>query len=228
MRLTKDPSTFFEQVVGFKPTKYQEDLAKNFVEHQFTAMCWSRQSGKSWIAAALLLNYALTHPNSYIGIVAPGWRQSKLVLRRIRFFLQRLPKNLCPKPARTVLYFSNGSTIEAFPNNPDTIRGPTLHVIYWDEANFTPQDEEMYTAILFTISSTKGKVLISSTPWNTDSVFYKIFHSKEYEDFVRSRVTWRESMQPNGPLDPGTHEKIRKQFAEDPWRWKREMEAEWA
>jgi phage FluMu gp28-like protein len=228
MKLSEDPITFFEQVVGFKPTVYQRDLAEKFVNNQFVAMRWSRQSGKSWIAAALLLNYALTHSGAYIGIVAPGWRQSKLVIRRIRYFLRNLPKEVCPKPARTVLYFSKGSIIEAFPNNPDTIRGPTLDVIYWDEANFTPDDVDMYTAILFTISTTKGKVLVSSTPWNTDSVFYRIFHSEEFSDFARSHVTWQQSMEPSGPLDKGTLEKIRKQFAEDPWRWKREMEAEWA
>ena len=227
-KLSEDPVTFFEQVVGFKATAYQQDLAEKFVNNQFTAMRWNRQSGKSWIASGLLLNYALTHPGCYIGIVAPGWRQSKLVIRRIRYFLRKLPNEICPKPMRTVLYFSNGSVIEAFPNNPDTIRGPTLNCIYWDEANFTPNDWDMYTAILFTISATKGKVLISSTPWNTDSLFYKIFHSEEFSDFARSHVTWRESMEPNGPLDKGTLEKIRKQFSEDPWRWKREMEAEWA
>lgn len=227
-KLSEDPVTFFEQVVGFKPTAYQHDLAEKFVKNQFVAMRWNRQSGKSWIAAGLLLNYGLTHPGAYIGIVAPGWRQSKLVIRRIRYFLRKLPKEICPKPQRTVLYFSNGSIIEAFPNNPDTIRGPTLNCLYWDEANFTPNDWDMYTAILFTISATKGKVLISSTPWNTDSVFYKIFHSEEFSDFARSHVTWKQSMEPNGPLDKNTLEKIRKQFGEDPWRWKREMEAEWA
>jgi len=170
----------------------------------------------------------MTNPGAYIGIIAPGWRQSKLVIRRIRYFLRKLPKEVCPKPQRTVLYFSNGSIIEAFPNNPETIRGPTLNLLYWDEANHTPDDWDMYTAILFTISATKGKVLISSTPWNTDSVFYKIFHSEEFSDFARSHVTWKQSMKPNGPLDEATLNKIRKQFGEDPWRWKREMEAEWA
>jgi phage FluMu gp28-like protein len=227
-RLSSDPVTFFEQVVGFKPTAYQVDLAKRFMENQFVAMRWCRQSGKSWICAALLLNYALTHPNSYIGIVAPGWRQSKLIIRRIRFFLQKLPKDICAKPARTVLYFSNGSVIEAFPNNPDTIRGPTLNVIYWDEANFTPDDADLWTAILFTISTTKGKVLVSSTPWNTDSVFYKIFHAQEFSEFLRTHVTWRDALEPNGPLDKKTLESIRKQFESDPWRFKRECEAEWA
>jgi len=108
LKLSQDPITFFERVMGFKPTAYQEDLAKRFVENQFVAICWSRQSGKGWIAAALLLNYALTHLGSYIGIVAPGWRQSKLVIRRIHYFLQKLPKEICPRPQRTVLYFSNG------------------------------------------------------------------------------------------------------------------------
>jgi len=227
-KLSEDPVTFFEQVVGFKPTAYQSDLVEKFVNHQFTAMRWNRQSGKSWIASALLLNYALTHPGAWIGIVAPGWRQSKLVIRRIQYFLRKLPHEICPKPQRTVLYFSNGSIIEAFPNSPETIRGPTLDVIFWDECNHTPNDEDLYTAILFTISTTKGKVLISSTPWNIDSVFYKIFHHEDYGDFAKSHVTWRESMEPNGPLDKGTLEKIRRQFGEDPWRWKREMEAEWA
>jgi hypothetical protein len=227
-RLSEDPVTFFEQVVGFKLTAYQMDLAEKFENNQFTAMRWNRQSGKSFTASGLLLNYALTHPGAYIGVVAPGWRQSKLVIRRIRYFLRKLPNQICPKPRRTVLYFYNGSVIEAFPNNPETIRGPTLDCIFWDEANHTPRDEDLYTAILFTISTTKGKVLISSTPWNTDSVFYKIFNHKDYGDFARSHVTWRESMEPNGPLDEGTLEKIRRQFGEDPWRWKREMEAEWA
>lgn len=227
-KLSEDPVTFFEQVVGFKPTAYQVDLAEKFVNHQFTAMRWNRQSGKSWIASALLLNYALTHDDSYIGIVAPGWRQSKLVIRRIRFFLRKLPKEICPKPMRTVLYFSNGSIIEAFPNNPDTIRGPTLDVVYWDEANFTPNDIDLWPAILFTISTTGGKVLVSSTPWNTDSLFYKMCNSEDFSGFARSHVTWRESMKPNGPLDEATIENIRKLFGEDPWRWKREMEAEWA
>ena len=227
VKVSQDPVKFFEQVVGFKAYKYQEDLAKDFIENQFVAMRWNRQSGKSWVCSALLLNYAYTHPGSWIGIVAPGWRQSKAIIRRIQSFLRKMP-GLCPKPARTVLYLSNGSIIESFPNNDATIRGPTLDVIYWDEANHTPNDEDLWTAILFTISTTKGKVLVSSTPWNTDSVFYKMFHDESFCDFKRSHVSWQQSFEPNGPLDKGTVDKIRKQFGEDPWRWKREMEAEWA
>jgi phage terminase large subunit-like protein len=226
--LSKNPEKFFKQIVGFEPTSYQKDLIKLFLEKQFVAMRWARQSGKSFIASAIILWYAITHPDCYVGIVAPSWRQAKLIIRRITYFLKNLPPGMYFKPMRTAIRFTNGAVIEAFPNNPDTIRGPTLNMIYWDEANFTNQDVDLWTAILFTISTTKGKVLVSSTPWNTDSVFYRMFHSEEFAEFGRSHVTWKDALQPNGPLDPKTLESIRKQFEYDPWRFRRECEAEWA
>jgi len=160
--------------------------------------------------------------------VGPSWRQAKLIIRRISYFVRNLPPGMCFKPLKTVIRFTNGSVVEAFPNNPDTIRGPTLHVVYCDEMNFLPNDEEMYDAILFTLGTTDGKFVCSSTPWNQDSIFYKIFNHKDFEDFARHHVTWQQAVEPHGPLKKSILDKIRKQFAEDPWRWKREMEAEWA
>jgi phage FluMu gp28-like protein len=161
--------------------------------------------------------------------VGPSWRQAKLIIRRITYFVRNLPPGMVFKPLRTVIRFTNGSVIEAFPNNPDTIRGPTLDVVYCDEMNFLPNDIEMYDAILFTISTRKdAKFICSSTPWNKDSIFWKIFNHRDYEDFAKHHVTWQQALEPNGPLKKKILDKIRKQFAEDPWRWKREMEAEWA
>ena len=139
----KDPVKFCTYVLGFKPTKYQEDLARKFVKHQFITARWCRQSGKSHMISALLLWYALTHPGSYIAVVGPSWRQTKLIIRKINGFLTKLPKSWYVKPRKTIVELKNGSRIECFPNNPDTIRGPTLDVVYMDEANFIPNDEEM-------------------------------------------------------------------------------------
>ena len=227
-RLSEEPVEFFRQVVGFEPTEYQVDLIQKFLENQFIAARWCRQSGKSWIISALLLWYAVTHPDSYIAIVGPSLRQAKYIIRRLTYFLKKLPQGMYFKPLRTVIRFTNGSVIEAFPNNPDTIRGPTLQIVYVDEMNFLPNDEDMYDAILFTLGTTDGKFVCSSTPWNTDSVFYKIFNHKDFSDFAKSHISWRQAQEPHGPLRKNILDKIRKQFSEDPWRWKREMEAEWA
>ena len=225
--LSADPIQFFEQVIGFKPFAYQLEFIKMFQENQFTAARWCRQSGKTFIITALLLWYATTHPQSAIGIVGPSWRQTKRILQRIGFLTHKLPPGTAFKPQRTQIHFTNGSTIEAFPNNPETIRGPTLHVVYADEFNFVANDQELYDAILYTLGTTDGKFVCSSTPWHTDSVFFKIFNHKDFSDFKTSHVTVEKALSPNGPLKPGTIQKIKKQMGDDPVRWHREMEADW-
>jgi len=225
--LKSKPAEFFEQVLGFKPFAYQEELIRLFAENQFIAARWCRQSGKSWTISALLLNYALQHPDSYIAVVGPSWRQTKLNIRRISYFLRKL-NDPHIKAQKTKISFPNGSVIEAFPNNPDTIRGPTLNVVYWDEVNFTANDSDLYDAILFTLGTTNGKLVCASTPWNSDSLFWRMCNHKDFGDFARHHVTWEQAQEPHGPLRKNILEKIRRQFGEDPMRWRREMEAEWA
>src|SRR3990170_7613088 len=60
--LSADPTKFFEQIIGFKPYEYQKEFIEKFQNNQFTAARWCRQSGKTFIIAALLLWYATTHP----------------------------------------------------------------------------------------------------------------------------------------------------------------------
>jgi phage FluMu gp28-like protein len=222
-----EPLKFFEQLVGFKPFNYQAEFIQMFQSNQFTAARWCRQSGKTFIIAALLLWYATTYPQSTIGIVGPSWRQTKRILSRIALFTHKLPPGITFKPQRTQIHFANGSSIEAFPNNPETIRGPTLNVVYCDEFNFVPNDQELYDAILYTLGTTDGKFVCSSTPWNSDSVFFKIFNHKDFSDFKTSHVTVEKALYPKGPLKPGIIEKIKTQMGDDPSRWRREMEAEW-
>jgi len=226
-KLQSKPSEFFEQVLGFKSTAYQSELIEAFGKYQFVAARWCRQSGKSWTISALLLNYALNHPDSYIAVVGPSWRQTRLNIRRISYFLRKL-NDPRVKAQKTRITCPNGSVIEAFPNNPDTIRGPTLNVVWWDETNFTPNDTDLYDAILFTLGTTDGKLVCTSTPWNTDSLFWKMCNHKDYDDFKRLHVTWEQAQEPNGPLKKSILDKIRRQFGEDPSRWRREMEADWA
>ncbi len=223
-----DVKSFFEQVFGFTPYRYQLELAEMFEKNQFTAVRWARQTGKSFSVSALLLKYAWEHPDSYIAIVGPSWRQTKLNIRRMGGFCRKLPQQQGLHIQKTRITLPNGSMIEAFPNNPDTIRGPTFKVIWIEEANFVPDDEELYDAILFTLGTTNGKLIATSTPWNTDSLFWKMCNHKDYSDFARSHVRWSDALEPNGPLKPAIVEKIKRQFGDDPQRWRREMEAEWA
>ena len=154
-----------------------------------------------------------------MAVVGPSWRQTKLNIRRIIMFEKRLPKELYLKPQKTKLEFPNGSVIEAFPNNADTIRGHTLDRVWWDEVNFTANDVDLMDAILFALGTTNGKLLATSTPFNTDSLFWKMCNHKDYTDFARHHVSFERVMAPNGPWSPSF-------LREDPetvWRGPDEM-----
>ena len=230
----KGPVAFCKEALGFEPTNYQAKFLND--PAQFIAQLWSRQSGKDHSAASKLLWYAVKNDGVQLAVVGPSFRQSKLVIRKLNAFIQKLPKSVPyrevlvgRKPLKTKVSLSNGSNIEAYPCNPDTIRGPTLHGILATEFNFVRDDEELYDAILFTLGTTNGFFIANSTPWSRDHVFYRICKDKEFEDFSRDHhVTWEEALEPNGPLKKSILEKIRKQLANDPWRWRREMEAEWS
>jgi hypothetical protein len=226
--LSADPVDFCSSVLGFKPYSYQEQFIRLFEQNQFTAARWCRQSGKTFIISALLLWYATTHPNIAIGVVGPSWRQTKRILQRISSLVHKLPKDTALKSQRTQISLANGSTIEAFPNNPETIRGPTLDIVYADEFNFVANDQELYDAILYTLGTTNGEFVCSSTPWHSDSIFFKIFNHKDFSDFKTLHVPVEMATEPNGPLKPGIIQKIKTQMGDDPSRWRREMEAEWA
>jgi len=225
--LSSDPKRFFEQVFGFTPYRYQLELFDLFEKNQFLAVRWSRQTGKSFIVSALLLKYAYENANSYIAIVGPSWRQTRLNLRRMSGFCRKLPQQGI-RIQKTRLSLPNGSVIEAFPNNPDTIRGPTFKIVWIEEANFIPNDQDLYDAILFTLGTTNGKLIATSTPFNSDSLFWKMCNHKDFDDFARSHIKWSDVMSPNGPWYPAMVEKVKRQFGDDPARWRREMEAEWA
>jgi len=225
--MKKDTKRFFKEALGFSPYPYQLEVADLFERNQFLAIRWPRQTGKSFTVSALLLKYAWEHPNSYIAIVGPSWRQTKLNIRRMGAFCRKLPKQGL-HVQKTRISLPNDSVIEAFPNNPETIRGPTFQIIWWEEANFTPNDEDLYDAILFTLGTTNGKLVATSTPFNTDSMFWKMCNHKDFEDFAEHHFTWDKALEPHGPLKPAIIEKIKRQFGDDPARWRREMEAEWA
>ncbi len=222
---SEDPVSFCINTLGFTPTDYQRKALLD--TSQFLCLRWSRQSGKTITACARILWTASTRPGAMIAVVSPSMRQSKLVIGRIVSLARRLPKERLEDVQKTKITFTNGSVIDALPNNPDTIRGPSLHLVYCDEMNFIRNDKELYDAFLFTIGTTGGTIIVSSTPGSRDSLFYKICHDPSYP-FSRHHVTWKEALEPNGPLNEKVLGQIRKQLEGDTWRWMREMEAEFA
>ncbi len=227
--VTEDPARFCESL-GFKPTGYQQKLLHD--KRQFIVARWSRQSGKSHCVSALILWACLRNPGFSVVVLSPSMRQSKIIIRKLNSFLKRLPKFVAPKPLKTKIEFYNGSIVQAFPNNPETLRGePGVHFVYIDEFNYVRDDSDLYDAAIFTLGTTNGRFLATSTPGSRNSIFYAMCDPSNpaYPNVSRHHVSYKDALEPNGPLKKAILEQIRNQYEKtDPWRWTREMEAEFA
>jgi len=230
-----DPVEFCREWLGYEPFAYMHGFLDD--DSHFIANVQARQTGKTFNGMAKLLWYAFRYPKSLILVTAPKFDQAKnIAFKALAEHLQRM-KALNPElfrtavgdknVLRTIVRLRNGSQILAESPVPETIRGHTAKVIYLMEANFIRDDEDLYTAVLFTLNTTNGYLIAESTPWNTDSVFYKMFHDPAYDQFSTHQVVYTEAMPPHGPLSPEIVEMIEKQLAGDPARWKREMLCEW-
>jgi phage FluMu gp28-like protein len=130
---------------------------------------------------------------------------------------------------KTKLEFSNGSTIEAFPNSPETVRGLTLDLLVVDEMSYIEDDRDLYDAVVYSLGTTNGRLIATSTPGSRDSLFYEMCMDDDlYGDFSRHHVSFHDALEPAGPLKRGILEKLERQMREDPWRWQREMLAEFS
>ena len=179
---TSDPLKFLE-ICHLKPYKYTLDLIKLYQEYQFVAARMSRQVGKSTTFSFLFLWDAWKHPNINIAFLGSTWRQTKLNIREVTGFCRYLPQQglHCQK---TRITLPNGSIIEAFPNNPDAVRGFTFDRAWLDETNFIPNAEDLYDSVLFAMGTKKdAKLVATSTPFNRDSLFGKMCFSDEFADF---------------------------------------------
>ncbi len=114
---------------------------------------------------------------------------------RVRELLGRMPREIrrsvVGQQLRTIFRFRNGSQITVLPNSENQLRGFTAHLIVVDEAAFLHNDEAILRSILPPmLATTRGALIVSSTPWGRNTVFYQLNQDPDYEKHV---VTWRDA-----------------------------------
>ncbi|MEM2293176.1 MAG: terminase family protein [Nitrososphaerota archaeon] len=223
LELPNDPVEFVIKLFNFKPTLYQEKLLRDNSKRIVVRMC--RQAGKTTTIALRAIWFAVTHPRTLTLIVAPSLRQSMIMMDRVQNFLMTMPKevrrNIIAKMQRTVIWFKNGSQIVALPCSVHLLRGYTAHQVLMDEANFFRDDETViYNVVYPMLATTDGILIMSSTPWGKDSVFYRACNDPNYSKHV---VTWREVVEA-GLVKPEFIEEMRRALPLE--RFQREFEAQ--
>lgn len=180
-RCIDDPVFFMENFVSiqteggsrrFTPFDYQKEMIKNFGNHKNNIMLTARQMGKTTVAAAYILWFAMFKPDQTILLLGNQLSAALEIMGRIRYAYEDCPDHIrdgIVEYNKGTIVFENKSKIIARATSPTAARGLSVNLLYLDEFAFVPNNmqEEFWSAVSPTLASTNGSCIITSTP-NTE------------------------------------------------------------
>lgn len=158
---------------------FQKDLIHNYHTYRKSINMVARQCGKTTVAAAYLLWYAMFNNDATVLIAAHKYDGAQEIMQRVRYAYESVPDHIrdgVKTYNKRSMEFANGSRIVATTTTENTGRGMSLSLIYLDELSFVDQTiaQAMWTSLSPTLS-TGGKCIITSTPDTDENQFADIW-----------------------------------------------------
>ncbi|MGI0080090.1 MAG: terminase large subunit domain-containing protein [Nitrososphaerales archaeon] len=182
-RIREDPVFFCETLLDIHPFPYQREFLKD--KSKRIVVCAGRQVGKSLMTSALVLWFAITHPNTTTLVVSASLRQSMITFQKILDGIESNSRvrNSVTRMTRTLVRFKNRSEIKALPcGTGSSLRGHTAHMVVMDEAAF--MKENVIAGVIFPmLSTTEGTAIMLSTPFDKSHIFYKAFTAPSWSKY---------------------------------------------
>jgi len=164
--------------------KWQQDVLE---AEGNLCICSGRQSGKSTVIGIKAGERACTVQNSQIMMIAAVERQAYLLFEKcLSYIMDNYPKMVMGgrnRPTKSIIRLKNGSVIRCLPTGltGHGIRGYTIDVLFADEAHFIPED--VWVAVTPMLATTKGNIVLLSTPHGREGYFYRCFSDDSFQKF---------------------------------------------
>ena len=146
-----------------------------------------RQVGKSTIISIKAGDYAASNKNKKVLIISATERQAYLLYEKVLAYIHDNYKKYLKKgkdrPTKSTIKLNNGSIIYCLPTGLSGlgIRGYTIDMMIADEAAFIPQ--EVWSALTPMLATTKGNIILLSTPHGKEGYFYNSFSDSAFTSF---------------------------------------------
>lgn len=175
-------------IQNYVPFDYQREMLFNMHNYKDLISLFSRQNGKTITSAIYILWYSMYNDFKEILICAQDERAAMENLSKIKFVYEYCPNFLKKgliSDNKSVMVFDNGSKITVRPSNIKAPRGVSPAIVYCDEFAFIgaqdsadkalEKQKEFFGALSPTLSATKGKLFITSTPMSETDLFYQLW-----------------------------------------------------
>jgi hypothetical protein len=177
--------------IKFEKWPHIEEVIEALLTQERIVWLKSRQTGASWIIAALFLWQAMYFRGSHLLEFSQGQDECVELLWKSKYVYQQLPKELqvAPKSLDNQQNFefpTMDSWIKAFPSTQKAGRSYTGTKAVFDEADFHPWLAENLSAVEPVLNDNGGQLILVSTsnPELADSVFKR--HYRRAQPFQRA------------------------------------------
>lgn len=156
-------------------------------DHLFLAGKTLIPTHNTTVAAAYILWYAMFHPNQTVLLLGNVQSAALETMFRIRYAYEACPDHIRDgiiEYNKLSIRFENNSRIIASATSPTAARGKSVNLLYLDEFAFVSENiqEEFWSAVAPTLSSTKGRCIITSTPNTEYDIFANLWFGSQNFD----------------------------------------------
>ena len=177
-------------ITKFQLYEYQEKMINHIVNDCASILMIPRQCGKTTVASALILWYAIFNTNKTVGIASKDGAAALDIMARIKMMYEFLPEFLAPNVVtynKKDIAFDTGVAIISKAVTPTTFRGATISFLYLDELAFVKESiaREFWTSIFPAITAggiegmKRRKAVITSTPQGSENLFADLWFASE-------------------------------------------------
>ena len=179
--IQREPVEFIESVLGFEPWSKQREIIESVRDNPRTAVRSCHGSGKTAVAARIVLWFLAAYPRSRVISTAPTWTQVRdLLWAELHRGVARAPAGFYPSPDLTRLSFSpEHFAVGISTDQPERMQGHHAEhlLLVCDEASGVR--EEVYAAAEgFLTAGAGARVLLIGNPTLSSGTFYRAFTSE--------------------------------------------------
>lgn len=216
--------------IPFEMHPYQERMIDLYLNNNKVIVLASRQVGKTTVATAFLLWYAIFNSNKTILIAANKNDNAMEIIGKIQYAYEYLPMWIKPGVKddgwnKHEIKFDNESRLVSTATSASSGRGMAISLLYLDEFAFIDYNtqEEFWVSILPTLSA-GGAAIITSTPNGAIDKFAQLWRAANMDNntdgllFKPMQVRWNEP--------PGRDEAFKHSMTQllGELKWKQEYE----
>lgn len=182
---------------GFKPYFHQRAVIDELKDAKGTGkvvVCKSsRQKGKSYMIANLLLYFAINYNNTKNYCLSPSFKQAKNIYQTIIDAIAKSGIVQTKNKTDLVITLINGSTINfKSAEQREQLRGYTADFLCIDEAAFIP--DNIFYLVLPWVDAKKAPLLMVSSPFIKDGFFYRYYNYGKDHTHNTETVDWAEEL----------------------------------